>query len=93
MPFAVTLTKIPRAYLSTASTSGVVTVDINLGATSILGTNKLSIDANEKTSVTAATATTLSTTSLSDDSEILFDIDTSGTGAKGLKVTLFYKRA
>lgn len=92
-PFAMTLTNIPRASLNTVSSSGTPTVDINLNGTSILGANKLSIDANEKTSVTAATATTLATTAIAADDEITFDIDTAGTGAKGLKVILYYKRA
>jgi hypothetical protein len=92
-PYAMTLTKIPRASLNTVSSSGNPTIDINLSGTSILGANKLSIDASEKTSTTAATATTLVTTSIPDDSEITFDIDTAGTGAKGLKVILFYKRS
>lgn len=92
-PFGMTLTQIPRASLSTSSSSGLPTVDINVNGTSILGANKLSIDINEKTSVTAATATTLVTTGISDDSEITFDIDVAGTGAKGLKVVLYYKRA
>jgi hypothetical protein len=92
-PFGMTLTQIPRSSLSTASSSGLPTVDINVNGSSILGANKLSIDVNEKTSVTATTATTLSTTGISDDSEITFDIDVAGTGAKGLKVVLYYKRA
>lgn len=91
-PYAMTLTRIPRASVSTASTSGLPTVDINVGGTSILGVNKLSIDVNEKTSTTAATATTLATTSIADDAEITFDIDVAGTGAKGLKVTLYFER-
>lgn len=92
-PCAMTLARIPRASLSTASTSGLVTLDINAGGTSILGTSKLSIDANEKTSTTAATATTLATTAIADDAEITIDIDAAGTGAKGAKVTLYYKVA
>ena len=92
-PFAMTLTQIPRASLSTASTSGLVTCDINEAGTSVLGANKLSIDANEKTSTTAATATTLADTAIADDAEITIDIDAAGTGAKGLKITLYYRRA
>jgi len=90
-PFGMTLTQIPRASLSTASSSGLPTVDINVGGTSILSTT-LSIDANEKTSTTAATAAVLTTspTTISDDAEITFDVDVAGTGAKGLKVTLFF---
>lgn len=91
-PFAMTLYQIPRASVNTASTSGVITVDINEDGTSILGANKLTIDANEKTSTTAATATTLADTSIADDAEITVDIDGAGTGATGLKVTLYYRR-
>jgi hypothetical protein len=89
-PFAMTLTQIPRSSLSTASSSGLVTVDINENGTTILGANKLSIDANEKTSTTAATPTTLADTIIADDAEITIDIDAAGTGARGLKVTLYY---
>ncbi|MFQ5618779.1 MAG: hypothetical protein ACE5FR_07380 [Rhodospirillales bacterium] len=85
IPFALTLTDI-RASLTTASTSGVVTVDVNEGGTSILST-KLTIDATEKTSETAATPAVVSDTALADDAEITIDIDTAGSGAKGLKVT------
>jgi hypothetical protein len=89
-PYAMTLTQIPRSSVSQSSSSGLVTVDINEDGTSILGANKLSIDATEKTSVTAATPTTLADTSIADDAEITIDIDSAGTGARGLKVTLYY---
>lgn len=92
-PYAMTLTQIPRSSLATASSSGLVTVDINENGTSVLGANKLSIDAGEKTSVTAATPTTIADSAIADDSEITFDIDVAGTGAKGLKVIIYYKRA
>ena len=91
MPFAMTLTAV-RASLTTASTSGTPTFDINEGGTSILGT-KLSIDANEKTSTTAASAATITDSALADDAEITIDIDTAGTGAKGAKVYLIGRRA
>jgi hypothetical protein len=87
-----TLTQIPRASVTTASSSGVVTADIKSNGTSILGVNKLSIDASEKTSTTAATATTLATATLPDDAEITIDITTAGTGATGLKITLYYRK-
>jgi hypothetical protein len=92
-PYAITLTQIPRASVNTASTSGIPTVDIKKNGTTVLGANKLTIDANEKTSVTAATATTLATTAVADDDEITFDVTVAGTGTKGLKVILYYKRA
>jgi hypothetical protein len=77
-----------RASLSTASSSGNPTVDINESGTSILGANKLIIDANEKTSTTAATATSIADGSIAEDAEVTIDIDVAGTGAKGLKVYL-----
>ena len=94
MPYACKLTtRLPRASVNTASSSGVINVDINKNGASIL-TNRVSIDASEKTSLTAATAVSLATTptTFSDDDEITFDIDNAGTGAKGLKVTLFVER-
>lgn len=91
-PFPLTLTRIPRASLGAASSSGAVTVDIKAGGTSVLGADKLSIDATEKTSTTAATATTLATTSIADDAEITFDIVGAGSGAKAMKVVIFGKR-
>ena len=87
MPFAFTVTGV-RASLSTASSSGTPTVDINDGGTTILST-KLTIDASELTSTTAATAAVISDTALADDAEITIDIDVAGTGAKGLKVYLY----
>jgi len=86
-PRALTVTAV-RASLSTASSSGIPTVDINEGGTTILST-KLTIDANEKTSTTAATAAVISDTALADDAEITFDIDVAGTGATGLKVKIY----
>jgi hypothetical protein len=89
-PSAMTLTSVPRASLNVASTSGIVNVDIKVAGTTILGSNKLTIDAAEKTSTTAATPTTYVTTSVADDAEISVDILSAGTGAKGLKITLYY---
>lgn len=90
MPYAFTLSSV-RASLSTASSSGTPTVDINEGGTTILST-KLTIDANELTSTTAATPAVISDTALADDAEMTIDIDTAGTGAKGLKVYLIGTR-
>lgn len=92
VPYAITLYQLPRASLNTASSSGNPAIDINANGTSIFSTT-LTIDANEKTSTTAATPAVLSTTSIADDTEITVDIDTAGTGAKGLKVILYYRRS
>lgn len=88
MPFGFTLTGL-RGSLTTAPTGSVLTVDINEGGTSILST-KLTIDAGEKTSVTAATAPVISNSTLADDAEITIDIDTVGStvAGAGLKVYL-----
>ena len=88
MPYGFTLTAV-RASVTTAGTGSVITVDINESATTILST-KLTIDATEKTSTTAATAAVISDTALADDSEITIDIDTvdSGGVGAGLKVYL-----
>lgn len=95
MPYAFKLTGV-RASLSTAQTSngsgGVITVDVNEGGVSLLGT-KLSIDNGEKTSTTAASAATIADSAIADDAEITFDIDQVGDGtARGLKVTLIGHR-
>lgn len=92
MPYAMTLTAV-RASLTVAQTAGsIVSVDINESGSTILSA-KLTIDNNEKTSVTAATPAVMSDTSLADDAEITIDIDLVGTPlAKGLKVTLIGTR-
>lgn len=91
MPHAMTVTAV-RASLATASSSGLPTVDINEAGSTILST-KLTIDANELTSTTAAAAAVISDAALADDAEITFDIDVAGTGAKGLKVWLIGTRS
>lgn len=76
-----------RASLTTASSSGAVTVDINLDGVSIFST-LLTIDANEESSTSAAAPAVLSNAILEDDGELTFDIDGAGTGAAGLKIWL-----
>ena len=89
MPYAFTVTGV-RASLTTAgSTSGVTTIDINEGGSSILST-LITIDQGELTSTTAATAPVISDASLADDAQMTVDIDGLSGGATeaGLKVTL-----
>ena len=97
MPYAMFLSKV-KASVNTAPTGSVLTVDINEAGASILGT-KLTIDAGEFTSDTAATSFAFSGTdgadaALADNALITFDIDGVGSSAtgKGLKVTLYGKR-
>lgn len=93
MPFAMTLTAV-RASVTTAPTGSVLTVDLNESGTTVLST-KLTIDATEKTSTTAATAAVISDSALADDAEITIDIDGVGStvAGAGLKVTLIGTRA
>lgn len=87
MPYAFTLTDI-RGSLNTASSSGSPVIDVNEAGTTVMSTNKVLIDVSEKTSTTAVTAVGITDTSLADDAEMTIDIDTAGTGAKGLKICL-----
>jgi hypothetical protein len=93
MPFAATLLAV-RAAVNTAPTGSTLIVDINEAGVSVLGT-KLSIDASELTSTTAASAATITDSSLADDAEISIDIDQIGStvAGAGLKVSLFVRRA
>lgn len=89
-PIAMTIVGV-RASVNTEPVGSTIIVDINENGASILGT-KLTIDASEKTSVTAATAAVISDASIANDAELTFDIDQIGssTAGKGLKVTIYY---
>lgn len=85
-PYAFRITGV-RASLLVAAESGTFTVDINVSDATILST-KLTIDAEEKTSTTAATAAVISSADVGDDEEITIDVDDAGAGARGLVVTI-----
>jgi hypothetical protein len=92
-PFAFTILGL-RANVNTAPTGSTIIVDINEGGSTIMTTNKLTIDASEKTSVTAATAAGITDSAIADDAEMTIDIDQIGSTAagKGLKVTILYRK-
>jgi len=94
MPYAMTLTAVRASLTGAGSTSGTTTIDINENGTTVLST-KLTIDAGEKTSTTAATPAVISDSALADDAEITIDIDAVSGGADetGLKVWLIGTRA
>lgn len=95
MPFAMTLfagNAGVRASVNTVSSAGIPTVNIKEEGVTIFST-KLTIDATEKSSMTAAIPVVISDTALADDAEITIDIDVAGTGASGLKVVLIGTRA
>lgn len=92
MPFAATIDSVSASVLEAQTAGSILTFDINEGGVSILST-KLTIDNNEKTSITATTPPVVSDTSLAYDSEITFDIDQIGTaGARGAVITLSLTR-
>ena len=89
MPYAFILTGV-RASVTTAPTgASLLTVDINEGGTTILST-KLTFDASERTTTSAATPAVISDANLADDAEITIDIDQVGStiAGAGLKVSL-----
>jgi hypothetical protein len=92
MPFPATLLAV-RNNVNLAPTGSPLIVDINEAGASVLGT-KLSIDATETSSTTAASAATISDNNLADDAEISIDIDQIGStfAGAGLKVSLFVRR-
>lgn len=92
MPHAMTLTAV-RLSLNTAATGSTFIVNIKESGSTILST-KLSCDAGEKTSVTAATPPVISDSSLADDAEMTIDIDQVGAtiAGAGAKVTLIGTR-
>jgi len=90
MPYAFTLTGI-KAGVTTAPVGSVLTVDLNEAGSTVL-TTKLTIDAGEKTSGTAATAPVIGGAgpALADNALMTIDVDGvgSGTAGAGLKVYL-----
>ena len=90
VPYGASVTSV-KASLKTASSSGIPTFDINKNGTTILST-KLTIDASEKTSNTAAVSPVISVPGLDDDSEITIDIDVAGTGAIGAIIYIYHTK-
>jgi len=91
--YATTLTDVSIS-LVTAPTGSVATFDINEGGTTLLST-KITIDATEKTSETAATAPVISDSAIAANAVITVDVDGIGStiaGAGG-KVWLYIERA
>lgn len=81
------------AHVTTVSSSGVVTVQVyNVTDAADMLSTALTIDANEKDSSTAATPAVIDGTAddVATADEIRIDVDTAGTGAKGLIVELTF---
>lgn len=82
LPAAATVNSV-RAYVNTAPTGSTIIIDIHEAGSTIMTTNKISIDASEKTSGTATTAATLTDTSIAANAEITFGIDQVGSSVEG----------
>jgi len=82
------------AWVDTAAATGsnLLTVDIHEAGTTIMTTNKITIDVGEKTSETAATPPAVTDTAIAADAIVTFDIDqvNETTPAKGLVVWIDY---
>jgi len=95
MPYTMIVESVKATCTTAPAGATLLTVDINDDGSTILST-KLTIDASEKTSTTAATAAVISSATLAKDSVMTIDIDAIGntTAGTGLKVWLFgYVRA
>jgi hypothetical protein len=74
------------AGLTSVSSSGAVTIDIEKNGSTIFST-KITIDASEETSLTAATAAALTgTITFAKGDRVVVNVDGAGTGAAGLKI-------
>ena len=72
---------------STAGTTGTMVIDISLGGTSIMTTNKLDFDTTQKTTTTAGTPPDLTDTTIAVGDILTIDVDAiHTTAAKGLTV-------
>ncbi len=92
IPVALTLAS-ANAYVDTVSSGGAITVDIlkssDNGATwTTLFSTKVTIDAGERDSATAATASVLSVTSLAAGDFVRANVDGAGTAAAAIAVDL-----
>jgi len=93
MPIAGAILEI-GAYVDTAGVTNLATIDVHKNGTTIMTTNKITIDTAEKTSRTAATAPVLTTTTLAAGDIITIDIDAiQTTAAKGLTVRMTVREA
>ena len=82
------------AYVTTVSSSGTPTIQIrNVTQSADMLSTRITIDASEYTSYTAAAPAVIDTANndVATGDRIAIDVDTAGTGAKGLGVILTFK--
>ena len=80
-----------RGTVSGASSLGVVTYDLNDDTTTMLST-KITVDANEYSSVDALNPPVISVRTHANNWTLKMDIDTAGTGAKGWGIDIVGRR-
>jgi polyribonucleotide nucleotidyltransferase len=88
-PYAMTITN-ARASVTQNAATGSTMVQVNVNSVGIFGSNNLTINATSKTSVGHPNTIVIANPSVPDDAEITFNVTAAGTGAKGLKVVLYY---
>lgn len=88
-PYTATITGV-KGEVNTASSSGNVTIDILKNGSTIMTTNKIVIEATETTSRDATTQPTLTTTAISEDDVLEFEVTGAGTNAISGAVTIYY---
>ena len=91
--YATTLLWVAVSYV-TAPTTSVITVDVNEAAVSILST-KITVDATEFTSETAATPPVISDSALAANAIMSVDVDTADSGgtSTGGKLIIYYTKS
>lgn len=89
MPYASTITGV-KAAVNTASSSGNLTIDIHENGTTIMSTDKITIEATETTSLNATTQPAVTDTSIAADALMTIEVDAAGTNAVSGEVTIFY---
>lgn len=79
-----------KAFVANASTSGIPTFQLSVGSTDLLST-RLTIDATEKTSESAANAAVIGDNEVAADAILEADVDVAGTNTQGAILTLYWQ--
>ncbi len=88
MPFDFTLTGVKASVTTAATGATLLAIDVNVAAASIFST-VITLDAGEKTSVTAATPPVLTTFDLAADTSMTIDFDAVGNTIAGAGVKVY----
>jgi len=89
MPWAGEIVGLPRATVNVAPSGSTIIVDMNKNGTTMLST-RITIDAGETSSFTAATPPVVGTTTFANNDLISFDLDQVGSGTKGQGCKVYF---